>query len=320
MIAATPISCESLDAVETRRLFGPIAYVPRWLIQTNLPHSDPGPISSWTRVNGRSRLTVQPFIEEIAAGTAETPTLSRQTGFAPRRFRKLCESDGRTIEVIHHGIPYGPLPRLFLAYVGAEVVMKKSPVIDLGEDMTSFMRELGLVPKWGLNGTNARLRDQVHRCATCRIGVVERDGLYRNFSLADELAEFWLFDQTRERGVWSRTMTLTQKAFHDFLTNRVPCNMGTLFALKKSALALDIYNWLSLRLFQMNEPSRPISYVLLARQFGSEYSRHRDFRAYFNRELRRVLAEYRSARVEILKCGIRLYPSNPHVRELPAVQ
>jgi hypothetical protein len=308
-IVATPE--RDLDAVEKRRAFGAIGYVPRWTIQTNLPHSDPGLVDSWTRINGNLRLTVQPFIEEFEAAHVEH-TQRRNRG--PRAFTKRRSTDDRLVQVIHHGIPYGPLPRLFLAYVGYQVVTRKSAIIELGEDLTSFMRELALVAKWGRNGTNERLRDQVHRFATCKIAVVRPGKPYHSFSFADELDEFWQIGDGEMRGEWKSTMTLTHKAYSDFLTSYVPTNLATLFVLKKSALALDIYNWLSLRLFKMEEPSALISYQLLSMQFGSDYTDLRQFKRRFLEALQKVRAEYRDAKIDIDTDGITLYPSPPHVR------
>lgn len=283
----------SLDEVELRRLFGPFAYVPRWMVQTNLPHKDPGPIASWTRVNGLSRLTIQPFIECVESGDEAIPECT-----------------------IHHGIPYGAIPRLLLAYIGHQVVTHECPVIDMGSHMTDFMAELGLIPKWGKSATNARLREQVHRFATCKIAVVGPDNSYRNYSFVEALDNCWcLSDQSASISAWQSTLTLTDAAFKDFLSTRVPTNLATLFALKKSVLALDIYNWLSLRLYKLKAPTKRLTYGLLARQFGSQYARERDFERKFVRELRKVLQEYREAKVEAVPGGIRLYPSPPHVPE-----
>ena len=243
---------QDFDAVETRRAFGVIGYVPRWTIQTNLPHSDPGLVDSWTRINGDSRLTIQPFIEEFETTHAR---LVQQGNRGPRAFTKRRTVDHKLVQVIHHGVPYGPLPRLFVAFVGHWVLTRKSPIIELGEDLTSFMRELDLVAKWGRDGTNDRLRDQVHRFATCKIAVVRPGKPYDSFSFADELDEFWQIGNGETAGQWKNSLTLTRKAYLDFLSSYVPTNMATLFALKKSALALDIYNWLSLRLFKMEVPS-----------------------------------------------------------------
>lgn len=50
------------------------------------------------------------------------------------------------------GLPYGSLPRLLLAWVTTEAVLTKEKRIVLGSSLSSFMKDLGLLPtggRWG---------------------------------------------------------------------------------------------------------------------------------------------------------------------------
>jgi hypothetical protein len=76
-----------------------IAYLARILIQTNLPHRDPGDIVAWSRRNGD-------FLLQITPGVSR-PDDSNQS-------HRL-------------GIPYGTYPRLILSWVTTEVLRTKSP-------------------------------------------------------------------------------------------------------------------------------------------------------------------------------------------------
>ena len=44
------------------------------------------------------------------------------------------------------GLPYGSIPRLLLAWLTTEAVQTQSRELELGDSMSAFMRELGLVP------------------------------------------------------------------------------------------------------------------------------------------------------------------------------
>ena len=73
--------------------------------------------------------------------------------------------------------------------------------------------------------------------------------------------------------------------------------------------------WLSHPLGYVRRPSL-VPWASLADQFGSEYSRPRDFRADRSRQLREVLAVYPGARVEVREQGLQLFPSRTAVPRL----
>jgi hypothetical protein len=49
-------------------------------------------------------------------------------------------------------LPYGRYPRLLMASVTTEAVRTREPVLQLGPSLTSFMSELGLLPRGGQTG------------------------------------------------------------------------------------------------------------------------------------------------------------------------
>jgi hypothetical protein len=295
---STSLAELELDPADVRTALGSVSFMPRFLVQTTMPHSDPGELSAWTRENGRSRLTIQPFIEA-----------------------------GRGRKLKNYGIPYGAIPRLIIAFIGTEVVVKDSPVIELGDCLSGFMGELGMVSKRGRWGTNERLKEQMRRIATCKIAYTEDApigagrhgrhdlGVYRDVSMVQGYDSFWKRVHPDQTALWSSTLTLTQQAFDSFREHPVPVNMLTLRALSRSPLALDLYTWLSHRLFRLQGPTKTISYELLADQFGSQYKETKLFKRRFNEALGRVLAEYKEAKVELVEGGVRLRPSKPHVKQ-----
>src|SRR5215217_1822686 len=94
--------------------------------QTSMPYRDPGPlIREWEREQGRASLLIE-------AGRARDP------------------GNGRWIKL---GLPWGPKPRLILAYLNAATLRSQSPDIEVEDSLTGFVKRIGLDPK----GRNMRL-------------------------------------------------------------------------------------------------------------------------------------------------------------------
>ncbi len=82
--------------------------------------------------------------------------------------------------------------------------------------------------------------------------------------------------------------------------------------LKHSALALDIYTWLSHRLCRITSTAgTKLSWANLKEQFGQEYGNSRDFKKEFRHALRQAAAVYPEARLEEDAGGMLLLPSKP---------
>ena len=107
--------------------------------QTGLPYRNPGEaVRIWERMNGHAHL-------EVLAGKAMHPAL------------------GRLVQI---GLPFGPKPRLILAYLNAEALRTGSPEIEVEASLTAFVKRLKLDPK----GRNMRLiKDQLARLSASSI-------------------------------------------------------------------------------------------------------------------------------------------------------
>jgi hypothetical protein len=282
--------------------YGDVVFMPHFAAQTSLPYTDPGPIDVWSRENGIACLSVQPWLE----------------------VRKGSDGGRR---VINHGVPSGSVPRLILAYLGWWVVTRGSREVQIGGHFSSFMRLLGYVPKWGKGETNEIVASQLEKLATCRISYSEDPdpnrrhkikAMMSNFtdmSLVKRVENFWLPSwREGQNELWTPVLTLTEDAFESFKSDCVPTNLQTLRRLKKSPLKLDIYTWLSPRLFRIKPgTTTDVSYDLLALQFGSRFNDPREFQKSFDAALIDVCREYTSANVEFINKGIRLRHSRPHV-------
>ena len=85
-------------------------------------------------------------------------------------------------------------------------------------------------------------------------------------------------------------------------------------------MALDIYCWLTYRLFYLRKPTM-IPWLILQMQFGADYPATgqglRDFKKNFLKHLRAVHVLYPEAKVEDGEGGLLLNPSKPHVAQSP---
>jgi len=77
-------------------------------------------------------------------------------------------------------------------------------------------------------------------------------------------------------------------------------------------MALDVYNWLTYRASYLKRPT-VIPWSSLALQFGSDYSRLRDFKHAFIDELKKVVLVYGQVQVEVMEDGLVVKPSLTHI-------
>lgn len=214
------------------------------------------------------------------------------------------------------GLPYGSLPRLLIAWLTTEAIKTNSRELELGDSMSGFMRELGLVPSGGRWGSITRLKDQSSRLFRSSISASYEDKLKQaemGYRVADSSSLWWDPKHPDQPTLWKSSVTLSEAFFREVVDYPVPIDLRVLGALKQSPLALDIYIWLTYRMSYLNKPTT-IPWQTLSVQFGSNYAAIRDFRVHFNRELKRVLALYPEADVMPTDRGLALKPSVTHVR------
>lgn len=214
------------------------------------------------------------------------------------------------------GLPYGTVPRLLLCWMTTEAVRTRERELTLGESMSAFMRELGLVPTGGRWGSITRLKDQTTRLFASTVSAVYQDGQQTrllNRSIADEATLWWHPKSPDQAGLWQSTVLLSEPFFRELIERPVPVDVRALKALKRSPLALDAYVWLTWRFSYLKQPT-VVPWAALAAQFGSDYGELRFFKRAFLVELKKVLRAYPDARVNDGDDGLLLTPSRTHVR------
>ena len=76
--------------------------------------------------------------------------------------------------------------------------------------------------------------------------------------------------QTSQRpSLWDSKVLLSEAFFNEIISHPVPLDMNTLKALKRCALGLDLYLWLTYRTFALRAPLR-LTWRHLYRQFGTD--------------------------------------------------
>ena len=220
------------------------------------------------------------------------------------------------------GLPYGTIPRLLLSWLTTEAVRTKDPILLLGPTLSGFMADLDLIPTGGRWGSITRLRHQMKRLFSSSISCLyENDELDREigFRITKEYTLWWDPKEPDKAALWKSTVTLSRDFFDEIVDRPVPIDMRALKALKRSALALDIYCWLTYRMSYLKKPTE-IPWGFLRLQFGADYSDTKqgryDFKREFARQLKRVLVVYPQARVGEGDRGLVLHPSPPHVPAL----
>ena len=267
------------------------AFIARQLVQATLPHKNPGDVPLWKRTNGNVTLAIQ-------AG------MNIKTGKS-------------------YGYPYGTIPRLLLFWMTSEAVKTKSRRLELGHSLSSFMAEIGLNPNNGGTGAKRsdarRLRDQIEKLFRARISFetsFEQDGrageARRDMLVAENSVLWWDMKNPDQATLWGSWIELGEK-FHSAITAAaVPLDVRAIKALKRSALALDLYAWLIYEAYRANKngKGRFETWEQLHSHFGGEYAEVRNFRLKANAALRKIRMVYPGLKLGKKQGGIEILPES----------
>jgi Plasmid encoded RepA protein len=248
----------------------------------------------------------------------------RNPGDAERRWR--CKNGYLTLELdagrafdervgdfIDVGLPYGPKPRLVLYHLNAEAVRTRSPVIELEQSLSAFVkRTLGLDP----HGRNLKtIREQLTRLAAADFRIGKSDGNHSVTVHGRILAgiELWT-PPSSGRTLWPTQVQFSPEYFESLLSSAVPLNESAVAHLSHNAMALDIYTWLAQRLHRIELGKNAlVSWKALQEQFGPGYAEVREFRRVFKHTLAQVRVVYPDAQFDLSAVGMSLKRSRPPV-------
>jgi Plasmid encoded RepA protein len=264
-----------------------ITYQHTVFCQTGLPYRDPGgQVREWEREQGAASLLIE-------AGKAKDP------------------ESGKWVEL---GLPFGPKPRLILCYLNSQSLKTGSPVIEVEESLTAFVKRLGLASK----GRNMHIIKTQLGClsaATIRLAVTKGPKPFQIDTKVVGAFDLWFPKNERQRVLWPSTVRLSLDYFESLQRHAVPLDERAVAALSHSAMGLDIYAWLAQRLHRVQE-GKPafVPWGALKEQFGHQYGRMDNFKRVFRQTLDMVLTQYRAARIELDGAGMTLRTSSPPIK------
>ena len=228
-------------------------YMARALVQTTLPHSDPG-ASYFERRNGTVNLSI-----------TGRPTI---------------------------GLPYGKDPRLILAWICTEAVRTKNPVLNLGRSMSDFARKLQLNPRDTRTAARLRNQAERLFSSLISIEYTGNDE-YRlaNIVIAKNAFLCWDARDPDKQSLWESELTLNSDFYAEITHAPVPVRLDHLRALAKSPMEMDIYTWLTYRIHRTALTGQPVTipWPSLRKQFGADFARRRDFQTSFCAALQKAL-------------------------------
>lgn len=209
------------------------------------------------------------------------------------------------------GIPFGNIPRLIHIFIATEAVKTKSKEILLGNSMSDFMHKLGLNINGGKRGDITRLNNQLKKLLISTIHLIyttESSVDIKNMQLTSSAHLLWNPKSPSQNTLWGSYLELSKEYFNDLIDAPVPLDLRAVKALKQSSLELDIYFWLTHRMFYLRKPS-VIPYELLQMQFGSDYKRLRKFKEKFLIALKHVQYVWQDLKISEEKEGLKIMPS-----------
>ncbi len=256
------------------------------MCQAGLPYRSQKELRRWKRQNGRASL-------EIEAGRAFHP--------GKKRYLDLP-------------LPFGPKARLVVIHLNSESIKTGSPVIEVEDSMTAFVKRL---LKRNPNGREVKdFKNQLSAlsAATIRLAILAEDRVVQINTNIVTAFDLWFPKNPNQRVLWPSTVRLSQEYFDTLVKHAVPLDERAISALSHSAMALDVYVWLAQRLHRIN-PINPqfVPWTALHEQFGQGFSRIRKFREKFLLVLRKVQTQYPASRLEAGKGGLTLRQSSPPI-------
>ena len=261
-----------------------LGFMARLLALCSLPRTNPGNRHEFKRVNGPYTLYM------LAGGGAK--------------------------------LPYGNIPRLLLAWVCTEAVRTQRRELVLGRSLYEFMRKLDMDDRsGGANAERTRLKNQMCRLFGCTVTLVYTNAQHesRVSSLVADRADYW-WDVSRPDVpvLWDSTIRLGEEFFNEIVRYPIPLDMNALRALKRSPLGLDLYCWLTYRVFTLKAPLR-LSWKQLYRQFGADpanagkHSTVKSFRVVCLRELKKIKHAWPDLHYQTVTGALVLMPSSPRI-------
>ena len=171
----------------------------------------------------------------------------------------------------------------------------------------------------GKNGTLTNFKRQIQALAACHLtlGFYAAGRAYTYNGQPVKQFEAWITPRDEhQRALWPGVVTFSEDYYQSLVDHAVPQDVRAMYALKGSALAMDVYAMLSERLHRIGSRPVVLHWASLREQFGQEYGGadpDKDFKKAFLTALKKVLAVYPKADVRQVHGGLMLLSSPPPV-------
>ena len=190
--------------------------------------------------------------------------------------------DMETGEAFYYGLPYGKMARLVMVYICSEIARTGEQRVELGENMGSFLRAIGYE-----NDTKNRraLIEQCRRLFMANILYTESTDdatlLQKPENMGSEMLLWNKNDKSNDRDLIPSYVMVNNKFYNSVMDNPRPVDLGVLGEMQSDILGIDLYLWLTYRVFRLQKDTRntkaEISWEQLNIQF-SNTARTRDFK------------------------------------------
>lgn len=219
---------------------------------------------------------------------------------------------------VQQGLPYGPLPRLVMAYLNTKALRSASPEIEVGDSASSFMHSIGKGSTGGKTGSYTAFKKQMLALSACSItlGFTAGNTAITYDGKPIQRFEAWMSDTGQQSTFWPGVITFSQEYFQTLKSHAVPLDLRALNALSGSAFAMDVYVMLAERLHRINGRPVILHWKSLRQQFGQEFTGRnpdKDFKKKFQPALKKALTVYPKARVKQVTGGIMMLSSPPPI-------
>ena len=230
--------------------------------------------------------------------------------------------DGDRNKPVNRGVPYGTRARLLLYLINEQAILNQSPSFHLADSFSDLCRKLH-IPASGRS--MGEIKIQLERLCTSSFSLewknTQTKGMY-NFFIVKSIVT-----NGRSKNMDYSDVVKGKKGFHVTLSEEywesvkrqgVPLDRRTITALQNNSMCLDIYNWLTHRLYRIPKDSNQfITWKAIKDQFGHGYAKMDSFKRDFRKNLKNVTLQYRAAKIsEVYNKGFQLYPSAPPIGEL----
>ena len=222
-------------------------------------------------------------------------------------------------EWVPQPLPYGSRARLLLLHLCSEAIRQKSPTINIEDSLTAFLNKMGFDASGGPRGNLTSFKQQVNALAACNMKIGMTDGAGHATTINTQpfsSLDVWFPQSPDQKMLWPSTITFSRDFYDTLSKHALPVNVHAIKAFSGSPRKIDIYYWLSHRIYGLTDPLT-ISWGALKAQFGDGYSRERDFRAKFAEELKHISEVFPKLPATLDEKGLKLKPADSQILAIP---